>query len=387
MASVANDGAKNGQRRHQPRLLHPLTGSNLATLSRVLTRNGAIPPNRWPQVALAFGITLLRWPFYSMEKVKVARLRKRMPTMTPPIFIVGHWRSGTTHLYNILSRSPQFGYVPPLATGMPWDLLGIVHVLQPLMERALPAHRYIDNIPVTPDSPQEDEIALANMTSLSYYHGLYFPNRFRENFNKGVFLDGCRPEEIEQWKDIFQYFMEKISIHQQNRQLLIKNPVYSARISMLRTIWPDAKFIHIYRNPYVVFESMKNFYVKLFRELALQPYDDIPIDEHVFETYTRMMTLLLTESAALPAGSFVEMRYEDLEAAPLREVERVYETLGLEGFAAARPDFESYLEGIRDYRKNTYRYPPEVIAAVEAHWMPFIERWNYRPPNSDSAAS
>ena len=43
--------------------------------------------------------------------------------------------------------------------------------LEPLLLKTLPSERFIDNVPVMPDSPQEDEIALANMTEPSFYHG------------------------------------------------------------------------------------------------------------------------------------------------------------------------------------------------------------------------
>ena len=68
--------------------------------------------------------------------------------MPSPVFIVGYWRSGTTHLHNVLSQAPQFGYVSPLAAGLPWDVLGIVRALRPLLERVLPSDRYVDNVQV-----------------------------------------------------------------------------------------------------------------------------------------------------------------------------------------------------------------------------------------------
>ena len=367
-------------RHHGPRLLHPLSGSNLATLVEVLSSNGPVPFSRWPQAAVAVAATLARWPFYTAEKIRFARLRARAETMPAPVFIVGHWRSGTTHLYNILSRDPQWGYVPPLATGMPWDLLGIVSALRPLLEKALPAHRFIDNVPVTPQSPQEDEIALANMLPLSFYHGIYFPRRLKAHFDRGVFFDGCSPAEVKTWQDTFVYFLEKVALQQGGKRLLIKNPVYTGRIALLRSIWPDAKFIHIHRNPHQVFQSSKNFYEKLFQELALQDHEDAPVEQLILDSYPRLMHRLIDDSAALPDDAFVEVRYETLEADPLRETARIYETLGLAGYAEARPSFESYIESVRSYQKNSYRYSDAAAERVEAQWAPFLDRWGYGSP-------
>jgi omega-hydroxy-beta-dihydromenaquinone-9 sulfotransferase len=193
----------------KPSLDHPLCGSDPLTLVTVLVRNGFVPPSRLLQVGIALGSVLLRAPFSLAEAAWFAWERRRQPPMPAPLFIIGHWRSGTTHLYNVLSRDPQFGFVPPLAVGLPWDMFGLGAALRPVLERALPKHRYIDNISVKPDSPQEDEIALANMTPLSFYHGLYFPSRFDANFRRGLFFEGCTRAEIERWRRHFIYFLEK----------------------------------------------------------------------------------------------------------------------------------------------------------------------------------
>lgn len=301
--------------------------------------------------------------------------------MPAPLFIVGHWRSGTTHLYNILGKG-GFGYVSPLAAGMPWDLLGLVGLLRPVLERALPEHRFIDSIPVNPDSPQEDEVALANMSPLSFYHALYFPQNFRKNFDRGVFLDGCTDAEIAAWQNAFVHFLYKVWIDQERRPLAIKNPVYTARVAMIRQIFPDAKFIHVYRNPYEVFRSMQNFFDKLLRQFALQRHDHLAIDDVILATYERMMRALIADSDGLPGHVFCEIRYESLERDPLGQIEHAYRALDLGAFEAARPAFEHYLAGIAGYRKNRFAYADEMLTKVERHWAPFLARWGYGRPDS-----
>ena len=332
---------------------------------------------------MAVGAALARFPFYSCERLYVAHKRRRHPPSKPPIFILGHWRSGTTHLYNIMSKA-EFGYVPPLAAGLPWDLLGLASLLKPLLEKTLPSDRFIDKIPVLPDSPQEDEVAIANMCPLSFYHGLYFPKRFTEFFERGVFLDGCTAQQIRDWQKTFTYFLDKLSIHHAGRQILVKNPVYTARVRMLHSMFPDAKFIHIYRNPINVFPSMRNFYHRLFEELALQPYDHVPIDDVILGTYPRMMDALLRDQEKLPATQFVELSYEDLRRDPVGQVERIYGELELAGFSTYRERFEAYVDGVRGYRTNRYTTSADVAETVRRHWGPFLKRWGYEEPSPES---
>ncbi|MDJ0531784.1 MAG: sulfotransferase [Xenococcaceae cyanobacterium MO_207.B15] len=361
-----------------PRLLHPLMGCNLKTLIKLLATNGFVAPNRLPQLGLILAATLSRLPFSLAERILVAQSSKSLKS--PPVFIVGHWRSGTTYLYNLLSRDPALATVSPLATGLPWDFLLLAKLIQPLLEKALPSDRKIDQVPVNPDSPQEDEIALANMQSVSFYHGLYFPQRFRANFNAGIFFTGCSPQEVEQWQKAMTYFLTKLQLQHPDRRLLIKNPVYTARVGLLGKLFPDAKFIHIYRNPYIVFQSMRNFYRTLLAEMTLQPYHHVAIDEVILESYLQIMNTLFEDRAKLDQDPFVEVRFEDLKVDPLSQVELIYQQLDLDNFAAAKPYFNQYLNSLSPYRQNRYQFTALDNQKVEKYWQPFIKHWQYQPP-------
>ena len=364
-------------------MAHPLSGANLGTLATVIGRSGA--PSRALRGA-AIGLAALgRWPFSTAEKIVMENKLPALEDMPAPVFILGHWRSGTTHLYNIMCESGEWGFVPPVATGLPWDLFGIAKVFSPLLEKALPEHRYIDNIPVTPTSPQEDEIAIANMSEVSFYHGIYFPKAFAENVKRGLFFDGCSTGDVRNWRKQFTYFLRKLYLHQGEKPLLIKNPVYTGRFAMLREMFPGAKFIHIHRNPYDVFVSMRNFYAKLLKEFSLQSYDHVDIDEAIFSVYDRMMRDYERDAAAVPPDRLVELRYDDLDAEPMAAVQKVYEALDLPGFDAASERFERYLASVSAFKKNKFDYSDEAAAKVEARLGYFIEKWGYQRPGRGAA--
>lgn len=351
-------------------------GCDLKTLLQVSSSSGGVPLRYVPHLSLAITAALLRRPLAALD---YWRLKRCDAEIEPPIFIVGHWRSGTTFLYELLCQAQQFAYVSPFATGLPWEFLTLGSLLRPVLTRALPKDRFIDGVTVTPDSPQEDEIALANMQALSFYHGLYFPSRLQLHFNRGVFFDDCTPDQVGQWQQSAALFFQKLQAENSGKPLLVKNPVYTARVALLRQMYPAAKFIHIYRNPYVVFQSMRNFYRKLLNQLALQPFEDAAIDELTLQSYPRMMTALSNDVADLPPERYVELRFEDFEQDPIAQVELIYRQLGLIGFDAVRDRFRQYLEANRRYRKNQYCFPPEDNQRVYDHWRPFIDRWGYGP--------
>src|SRR5690606_19155516 len=132
---------------------------------------------------------------------------------------------------------------------------------------------------------------------LSFYHGIYFPRRFDALIDRGVFFDGCSPGQIARWEGCFTHFLGKVALAQGVRPLLVKNPVYTARVALLRRIFPQAKFVHIHRDPLDVFLSMRNFYGRLLEKLALQDLPpELDVEETILRVYDRMMDRFVTDT-------------------------------------------------------------------------------------------
>lgn len=357
---------------------HPLAGADLATLTWLLRQGGGITKRGRSRAGL-LGSALGRLPFTLGERAWVALRRRGRDLETPPLFILGHWRSGTTHLTNVLGEG-GFGYIDPIAAGLPWDFLLLGRLLRPLLVRMLPMDRLIDAVEVAPNSPQEDEMGLASMATLSYFHAFYFPSRFQPWFDRGLFLDGAGPAEVAQWEDRFRLYLWKAARRRPQRPLLVKNPVYTARIEQLHRLYPDARFLHIVRNPHEVFASTRAFLEKMFEMLALQPWDHVAVEEVVLATYARMMDRLIADSADLPPGRYLEIRFEELEAQPLAELERIHDRLELDGFSAARPAYAAYLDRIQRYERAKRSFPERDLALVERHWGRYLAHWGYGRP-------
>ncbi|MCH7806032.1 MAG: sulfotransferase [Proteobacteria bacterium] len=357
---------------------HPLMGVSLSNLFRLFRMYG------WPEkghrgTALMFVLSALaRLPFALLDAAYVAM--KRNGVKPDPVFIIGHWRSGTTHLYNIMSKSPRFHFVSPFATALPQAFLVLTRLFRPLLVKTLPEGRFIDGVPVTEDSPQEDEIALSNLTANSFFHALYFPKDFYQTYNRGLFFDGVPKDQVAEWGGRLKEFYLKLQIEGADRRLLIKNPVYTARVKEILKLYPKARFIHIHRNPYKIFFSMRNFYQKLLAEFPLQNYEIENLDDHILGVYTRMMDNFERDAAGLPKGQLIEVRFEDLQKNPLKELEKIYRALDLGDFTEDKEAYTKYLEEVKDYRKNVYNFPEEDLKKVEIHWRRFIKRGGYSRP-------
>lgn len=362
---------------------HPLLGANPTTLAALLAKH-PVPPSMWPRVAAFMGSALGRLPLSWAERIWVSARRDPLDGMPPPLFVLGHWRSGTTHLYNLLSRDPRFAWPDPIATGLPWDFLLLGRALRPLLTRALPESRLIDRVAVDPDSPQEDEIALASMQGLSYYHALYFPRDFGESFERGAFLSDphVTSRALKKRTRRLRHYCRKLLLGGRGNTLLVKNPIHTGQVAWLRSVFPDARFVHIHRNPHVVFESTRNFYAKLLPAYALQSFDADAVEPFILDTYPRMYERMYADTADLPPSRFTEVAFDDLEQHPLECLKRIYGQLGLGDFDGVRDRFREYLEGISGYRKNRHDFPASDLDKVERAWGPWLQRWGYGRPGA-----
>lgn len=359
--------------------LHPLYGADPGTLARVGRRGGCSPSGHPLRGALVAVSAALRWPFIALERGVAARRLSATPIDQPPIFIIGHWRSGTAHMHHLMAKG-GFGYLSPVTAGMPWESLGLAATLRPLLERFLPPDRLIDSMPIRPDSPQEDELALGNMTPLAFHHGLYFPERMGELIGEALFFDGCDGSVAEDWKRTFRYFAGKLSVQQGGKQLLLKNPAHTSRVGLIRELFPEAKFIHMVRSPYEVFPSMRQFYRALLPWLALQRYDLGAVDKLILSTYDRLLAAAERDTADLSSSQYAEVRYERLDADPIDELRQVYQQLELDGFNATLPAFNSYLASVRSWQKGKYAAGDDEHDLVDQHWHRWVEKWGYSRP-------
>src|SRR5262249_47540223 len=163
------------------------------------------------------------------------------------------------------------------------------------------------------------------------------------------------PRHQTAWKRTFLRFIRHLTF-KDPRRLVLKSPPHSCRIKTLLELFPNARFVHIVRNPYVVYPSTVNLWKSLYQTQGLQQPTFEGLEEYVFSTFTYLYDRLEEGKKRIPAGQFHELRYEDLIANPISQLRRMYHALGLDGFDQAVPRMERYLKENAGYQTN--RYPP-----------------------------
>jgi hypothetical protein len=248
------------------------------------------------------------------------------------------------------------------------------------MAKFLPAERPMDKIKVEIDGPYEEEAGIAVLSQWSFFHGLHFPKNAEEQYVNSIHYTGLSKEEKDRWDKSYYKFMKTVTYTNNGKRLLLKDPADTARIPTLLKLFPDAKFIHIKRNPYKVYLSTIKMRNNVLEKLALQDGDKEEIEKQAIQNYKRLMNGFFKQKKLIPSKNYVEISYEDLVKDPIKQVRKIYSKLKLPGINKALPDMEKYLESKKDYKVNVYKIDEKIIRHVSEEWKFTIKLWGYKPP-------
>ena len=316
----------------------------------------------------------------TMAPIQDRRYQKLLadkPLEHDPLFILGHWRSGTTFVHNIFAQDEHFGHTTTYQTVFPHLMLFGQPFFKFWMNIFIPSHRPTDGMELTPDTPQEEEFALSNSMPFSYYDFWYLPKRMMDYCDRYLTFENITPEEETAYKEAFLKIV-KISLwNTGGTQYLSKNPPHTGHVKALVDLFPNAKFIYLMRNPYTVFESTRSFFTQTIAPLKLQDVSDDDIEMNAIHVYPRLYRAYQKQKAFIPEGNLYEVRFEDFEHDAYGTTMDIYAKLQLPGWDEAEPAIRTYIESKRGYQKNQYEYKPRTIQLVNEYWGEAIDDWGY----------
>lgn len=306
---------------------------------------------------------------------------RRTPLTPPPLFIIGHWRTGTTHLHELLILDPRHRYANTYQCMEPNHFLLSEKFLTRLFWFFTPSSRPMDNMPSGWDRPQEDEFALGMMGQPCPYLSIAFPNNSPVD-QDAYDLERLSPRARRNWKKAFTNFLKTLT-YQRPGRLILKSPTHTCRIPTLLEMFPDALFVHIVRDPHVVFPSTVNLWKALAKVHGLQTPTNHGLEERVFETFNYLYEKLEESRGLIDPARFHELRYEDLVRDPEGEMKKIYDRFGLGDFQAYQIRLKEYLAKMKDYKTNQYDVSEKQKAAIAKRWGAIIRRYGYEEPASE----
>jgi omega-hydroxy-beta-dihydromenaquinone-9 sulfotransferase len=357
-------------------VFHPLQGMAFGDWWALLRRHRfAVDGRHLHRALIQTGVSASTSVAAAIEQMRFGR-RIEAARVEAPLFILGHYRSGTTHLHNLLALDPRLAASNFYQVLNPHTFLSAERWAAPVVDRLIIHRRYQDEMAIGVGVPSEDEIATCTMTGLSPYMGWCFPGDGVDYDCYLTFRD-AREDEVARWASALTTFLKKVTV-KYGRPLVLKSPPHTARIRLLLGLFPDARFVHIHRDPYVVFRSTKQLVraaqpLYHLREAPLQDGDD-----RIISVYTEMYDAYFAERGLIPAGQLCEVSFADLEREPVGVIGSIYDSMGLPGFEELQPGLEGYLASIAGYRKNRHDELPEPVRRRIAHeWGRSFDAWGY----------
>lgn len=297
-----------------------------------------------------------------------------------PVFIMGDHRTGTTLLYQLLAATGRFAVVTAYHV-IEYDRI-VAHRLdgtEELVRRDLAerfaslglANRGLDDVAVTPDTPEEYGFLLESDGIGRAWLGPEARGKVDELCRKVRFLSG------------------------DDRPVLLKNPWDFWNFRRVKAAFPGAAFIFLHRNPIRVINSQlsalrslytsRNAYLDLLaswygplfeRPVLLRMLRMLCASPLAFRVTFRHVRVAdsyyLNNIAALPASDFIDLRYEDLCSDPSAAAAKVMAFLGMG--SAPSLDLRPMV------RNRDASLLPEVDRRAESIARaldPYFRRWGY----------
>ena len=355
----------------------PLAGTSFRNWIHVLLDNKCrIDWQFIPKALYVTGMVCALTPLRYIEKKKFDPKIKNVD-VKKPVFIIGHWRSGTTFMHYLLGHDTTLGYCSTMQTLDPSIFLNYESLLRKIVARRLPQVRPMDNLELQTDLPYEDEYAIANLSPYSFYHAWYFPRSLHWYLTKYVLHEDLSSKETEKWKDVYSYFLQKLTYYYHGKQLLIKSLVNTAKIKILLEMYPDARFIHLYRNPYDVYLSTWKLYSSILPDFSFQHIDKDTLDTQILTIYKKMYQQYFKQRSLIPHDNVMEISYEDFTTHPLQTVQQIYKQFDIPSFSHAKPAFEQYIKSHESYIKNNHELTDEIKDKVSKEWGFVFQEFNY----------
>jgi hypothetical protein len=294
----------------------------------------------------------------------------RQQPVTRPLFILGNFRSGSTFLHRLLSRDKE--NFTSLRT---WDIFITPSITQrkiaklvaridlqfgkPLRKLIITIDRSslgrVDIHRISLFEPEEDENILLHIWS-TFFIGVMFP--FLDEIPRYQFFDDAIPEK--ERTRIMLFYRECIQRHLYavggKKHFVSKNPAFSAKITTLMEIFPDARIIYLVRNPLDMLPSTVSWLSYVWHVFSV-PLEKYPYRKEILDFTQYWYRHPLDYLDHNPSQNKMIVLYDDLIQKPEKTIHSFYHRFGYTDQLALEQIVRNAVEDIHRFQsEHVYSY-------------------------------
>lgn len=327
---------------------------------------------------------ILSLPLSFLQYLIFDRKIKRTVISRAPVFILGHYRSGTTYLQKLLIKGDLYGYLTNYDALFANSNLLLGRRMQGVFQKVINLFRiknpfFNDSLVLLSEPTEEDDYLMNRISAYSAYWGLLFPKKWQEWLNCSPQM--AMPEYLGGWKKEYLKTLKYITFKSRGKQLILKSPPNTERVRVLLEMFPDAKFIFLSRNPYQMYYSIRNMWMKaILGYYSVQKITGKELDDIIFDHFGYLTDRYLQDKSLIPRGNLIEISYEDLIKDPYNIVHQIYSGLSLPGFERIADDLKLQIANEMNYKPFQFSYSDETFRMIDARWGKYLRLWNYSLP-------
>jgi hypothetical protein len=275
-----------------------------------------------------------------------------------------------------LIRDPAHNYPTTYQCFAPHHFVLTDRWITPWTKKLLPSRRPMDNMAAGWHRPQEDEFALGNLGVPTPYLAMMFP-KLGPVYEEYLDLRELSPRARQRWQSELQRFFQRVTFRDP-RRIVVKSPPHTARVRTLLELYPDAKFVHLVRDPYKLFLSTINLWKSLNEVQRMQGLGEQDwVEEYVLRSLERMYAAYEADRGLLAERQVVELQFENLVDQPEACLQEIYTQLELGDFERVLPAFQQHLAKVKNYRQNKYELDDRQRELVQQRWGGYFDRYGY----------
>jgi hypothetical protein len=270
-----------------------------------------------------------------------------------PVFVIGMARSGTSILHELLWKDPA------VRAPLTWELLHPGQARDQFRDLGDAEHQFWHDVQPEYESmhhndgdlPNECIFATMNEFLSDHWGGVHEVPTYSMHLASADHTDAYR---------YHRRIMQTLDQNGQVERWLFKAPSHTATLAALFAVYPDARIVHVHRDPLKTVPSTLSLMATL-KWMRCRHTDPVAVAPLLAWGFGAMLDGVIEGRASgrLPDAQFADLRYADLLADPVTAVNGVYDQFGWDLTDEARQAMLDHLADRPQGKHGEHRYSLE----------------------------